>query len=415
MTRSTLIGLICFFTLVACPEYNINELGDSVDEGEPDLLVSEVNYGNAYVDCALAGWATVTNVGSADAVVVGIETTAENYLPVEMALPFTLAPGESRPIEVWWTPLAGGADSATLQVEESTLSTFDGALSGVALNASESFDVVEPAAESIYLHSSSYLSSYDQSSGTLTSIGSLGVSLLDIAIDEWGQLWGVGSSTLYQVDSATGAASSYMSLAGGGNGLAVLADGTLIISSGHTISQVDWSTGALTTLATISWGSSSGDIVQWDGSLYWTVTGVSEGDSLVKYDMSTGTLTNLGSTGVSGLYGIAAPDGVLLAFSISGRVYELDISSGLVIRSRVASGAWYGAAHNPSYARESSYSFHLVGQPIDEVRIDVEVNGVASTDWSYDAGHNTIVFEDGMLLSAGDVVDVLYALEGECE
>ncbi|MFT5585379.1 MAG: hypothetical protein ACI9VR_002968 [Cognaticolwellia sp.] len=484
----------------------------------PDLLVSDLNFGKGFVDCPMSGLATVTNLGTADALVVDLGANVETYVPAEGALPFTLAPGEWKEVEVWWTPVAEGADPAILQVEEDTLGAFDGALSGDAgidsvsfevsqvdfgtlyvecsdlaqprlynnstcpvtltdlsldygdfdldifvlprtiepggftwvdlsftpdderlfsdvLTAgfdhgqvlelpllgdglfvydSESFDVVEPAAEAIYLHSSSALSTYDQGTGTLTSIGSTGSSLYDIAIDEWGQLWGIGGSTLYQVDSSTGMATSYMALSGGGNGLAVLADGTLIITDGTTLSEVDWSTGTLTTLATLSSGYSSGDVVEWDGSLYWTVAGVGSGDSLFEYDTGTGALTELGSTGVSGLWGIAAPDGDLLAFSSSGTMYELDISSGAVLSSSSVSGSWYGAAHNPNYGLDPSYIFHLVDVPLDEFHIEVQVNSVVSSDWTYDATENAIVFEDGTVLSGGDVVDVVYALLSEC-
>jgi hypothetical protein len=484
----------------------------------PELLVSDLSFGKGFVDCPISGWATVTNLGTADALVVDLGTTVERYLPVEDALPFTLAPGEWQEVEVWWTPEAEGADPAVLQVEEAAVGIFEGALSGEAgidnvsfevsevdfgtlyvecstveqprlynnstcevtltdlsldygdfdldifvlprtiapggftwvdlsftpdderifgdvlsagfdhgqvlelplagegyfLYDTESFDVVEPAAEAIYLHSSSELYTYDAGSGTLSSVGSTGSSLYDIAIDEWGQLWGIGGSVLYQVDSATGAATSYMSLTGGGNGLAVLADGTLIITNGSTLSEVDWSTGTVTTLATLSSGSSSGDIVEWDGSLYWTVSGIGSGDSVVEYDTATGTLTNLGSTGVSGLWGIAAPDGDLLAFSSSGTMYELDISSGAVLSSTSIGGSWYGAAHNPNYGLDPSYIFHLVDVPLDEFHIEVLVNSVVSSDWTYDATENAIVFEDGTVLSGGDVVDVTYALTSEC-
>lgn len=483
----------------------------------PDLLVSDLSFGKGFVDCPVSGFATVTNLGTADAVVVELSSTEESYAPVDDELPFTLAPGEWREVQVWWTPLAEGADSALLQVEESSLGAFEGALSGDAgidnvafelsevdfgtlyvacsdvaqprlynnstcpvtltdlsldygdfdldifvlprvidpggftwvdlsftpddervfgdvlsagfdhgqvlelplageglyVYGAESFDVVEPASESIYLHTSSALSTYDVGTGTLTSIGSMGASLYDIAIDEWGQLWGIGGSTLYQVDSATGTATAYMSLTGGGNGLAVLADGTLIITDGSTLSEVDWSTGVLTTLATLSSGYSSGDVVEWDGSLYWTVA-LGSGDSLFEYDTSTGVLTNLGSTGVSGLWGIAAPDGDLLAFSSGGTLFELDIATGAVLSSSSIGGSWYGAAHNPSYGLDPSYIFHLIDVPMDEDHIEVQVNSVVSSDWSYDATENTILFEDGTVLADGDVVDVFYALTSEC-
>lgn len=485
----------------------------------PSLLIGDLDFGYAFVDCPVSAWTTVTNTGSAPAVVVDLGSSSMDYAPAEVALPFTLAPGETQEVEVWWTPAFDGQDSAQLEVLEQALGLFEGRMEGEAgsdpvsleiseldfgtlyvscdaleqprlynqstcevtletltldygdfdldifilprtiapggftwvdlsfapedesvyadtlsagfahgqvltlplagegifLTESESFDVVEPAQEAIYLHSSSSLSVYDYTTGTLSSIGSMGTSLYDIAIDEWGQVWGIGGSTLYQVDSATGVATAYMTLSGGGNGMAVLADGTLIITNGSDLSEVDWSTGTLTTLATLSSGYSSGDIVEWDGSLYWTVSGAGgSGDSLIEYDTSAGTLTNLGDTGVSGLWGIAAPDGDILAFSSSGTMYELDISTGAVLGSSAIGGNWYGAAHNPNYGEDPSYIFHLVDSPLSGDHIEVLVNGTLSSDWSYDAAENAILFEDGTVLSGGDVITVTYAVPSEC-
>ncbi len=485
----------------------------------PSLLVGDLDFGYGFMDCPVSAWTTVTNTGSAPAVVVDLQASSMDYAPAEVDLPFTLAPGETQEIEVWWTPAFDGSDSAQLEVLERDLGLFEGAMvaeagsdpvtmeiteldfgtlyvscdaleqprlynqstcevtlenlaldygdfdldifvlprtiapggctwvdltfapeeesfyadtltasfahgqvlslplagEGIFLTQSESFDVVEPADEAIYLHSSSSLSVYDYGTGTLSSIGAMGTSLYDIAIDEWGQVWGIGGSTLYQVDSATGVASAYMTLSGGGNGLAVLADGTLIITNGSELSEVDWSTGTLTTLATLSSGFSSGDIVEWDGSLYWTVSGAGgSGDALFEYDTSSGTLTNLGDTGVSGLWGIAAPDGDILAFSSGGTMYELDSSTGAVLGSSAIGGNWYGAAHNPNYGEDPSYIFHLVDSPLSGDHIEVLVNGTVSADWTYDAAENALLFEDGTVLSGGDVITVTYAVPSEC-
>ena len=63
---------------------------------------------------------------------------------------------------------------------------------------------------------------------------------------------------------------------------------------------------------------------------------------------------------------------------------------------------------------DPSYIFHLVDVPLDAFHIEVQVNSVVSSDWTYDATENAIVFEDGTVLSGGDLVDVVYALLSEC-
>ena len=122
---------------------------------------------------------------------------------------------------------------------------------GVQNQFSETFDVVEPAEEPIYAHSSNMLYSYDPTTGMLSTIGSTGTLLFDIAIDAYGQLWGIDmSGSIYQVDSATGAATSFMPTPAYGNGLAVLQDGSLVVSNSYTLAEIDWSTGNTTALAT---------------------------------------------------------------------------------------------------------------------------------------------------------------------
>jgi hypothetical protein len=63
---------------------------------------------------------------------------------------------------------------------------------------------------------------------------------------------------------------------------------------------------------------------------------------------------------------------------------------------------------------DPSYIFHLVDVPLGEDYITVEVNSVVNSDWSFDATENAILFEDGTVLTGGDVVDVVYALVSEC-
>ncbi len=65
-------------------------------------------------------------------------------------------------------------------------------------------------------------------------------------------------------------------------------------------------------------------------------------------------------------------------------------------------------------ARESMaiMSFSLTGEPIEDT-ISVEVDSVASTDWSYDSSSNTIIFNTAP--ADGSAIDVTYAVWSTCE
>lgn len=369
-----------------------------------------------YLDCEDDWEVRLYNDSACDVELEALDLPTGVFTISHAALPATIASEGSFKVVVTFVP------DERISYAETMTATVDGRDIDVDITGDgmldtglESFEVVEPADEPIYAHSSSTLYTWDPSTGSLTTIGSTGVLLLDIAIDSYGQLWGIGSSgTIYQVDTATGAASSFLSTSAYGNGLAVLQDGTLVVTSGYDMSEIDWSTGTTTTLATSTWGSSSGDIVEWDGHLYWTVSG-SGGDDLLDYDVSTGALSKLGNTGASGLWGIVAPDGDLYGFSSSGTVYALDSSTGAYTSASSTSTNFYGAAHNPAYGSHPGWSFQLTETPRSYDDIEVEVNGNPTTEFDWDTGTNQILMDDTGLLTGGDIVDVSYGLASECE
>ena len=369
-----------------------------------------------YLSCEDRLEVRLHNDSSCDVELTDLEVDSAAFTVDSSGLPTTIPNESSVPVYVDFQPTERIAYSATLEATVDGQSVeVDLTGEGILDSATDSFEVVEPADEPIYAHSATTLYTYDAATGTLSTIGSTGVLLFDIAIDSYGQLWGLDSSgTIYQVDSTTGVATSYMSTSAYGNGLAVLQDGTLIVTSGYDISEIDWSTGATTTLASSLWGVSSGDIVEWDGYLYWTVTG-SGSDDLLEYELATGTLSRLGSTGASSLWGIVAPDGDLYAFSSSGRVYELDSSTGAYMSSTSTSASFYGAAHNPAYGSHPGWSFQLTDEPRSYDDIMVEVNGTTTTDFDWDPSTNQVTMDDTGLLSGGDTVVVTYYLVSECE
>ncbi len=379
--------------------------------------VAELDYGEVYADCEEDAEARLYNRSTCDVTLTDIAVGTEDFVPESFALPYTLLGEASLGVDVSFYPSATDSYTDTLVAGFAELDPLEVALwgEGILDTVTEAFDVVEPACEPVYLQDYQDLYSWDPSSNTLTLIGPIGASLFDIAIDDWGQLWGVtDTGQLWQVDAATGAGNPYLFLGSGGNGLAVLEDGTLILGGGSQLYDVDWSTGAISSVATSSSGGSSGDVVQWGGLLYWTVVGTG-GDHLLEVDPSTGSVTDLGSTGAESLWGIVAPEGDLVAISAMGMAYWLDSSTATVTATATVSGGWLGAAHNPSYGGSPGWVFHLTDAPRSEDDIAVDVNGVANWDWSWDPVGNDLHFEDPTSLSGGDLVEVSYGLESVCE
>ena len=65
-------------------------------------------------------------------------------------------------------------------------------------------------------------------------------------------------------------------------------------------------------------------------------------------------------------------------------------------------------------ARESMaiMSFSLTDYPIEDT-ITVEVDGVSSTDWSYDSSSNTVIFNTAP--TDGSAINVTYAVWADCD
>jgi hypothetical protein len=65
-------------------------------------------------------------------------------------------------------------------------------------------------------------------------------------------------------------------------------------------------------------------------------------------------------------------------------------------------------------ARESLAvsAFYLSGNPIEST-ISVEVDGVISTDWSYDSSINGVMFS--VIPIEGSMINVTYAVWAECD
>lgn len=95
--------------------------------------------------------------------------------------------------------------------------------------------------------------------------------------------------------------------------------------------------------------------------------------------------------------------------------YEATVATGGLFLSICATD-W--ASHLEALAEGSAAnltSFALTGTPVEDT-IEVTIDGVrTTTGWSYDAAENTVDFNEDSVPPGGSVIEVEYALMGDCE
>lgn len=178
------------------------------------------------------------------------------------------------------------------------------------------------AASVIYIADNSGNLATVTTGGAVTTIGSMGSVMTDIAVSPGGQLYGVTSGgNLVTINSTTAAVTTIGSLGASINSLAFRSDGVLFGGSSavtSTLYTINTTTGAASALGVIGF-QSAGDLEFVGGTLYLTantVTGNFAGDSsLVQLNQTTGAGTLIGSTGFNSVNGLAYDDGTLYGFS----------------------------------------------------------------------------------------------------
>ncbi len=164
----------------------------------------------------------------------------------------------------------------------------------------------------------------DVTTGIATVIGNSGVGLTDIAFDPSGNLYGVSFNALYSINKTTGTATSIGSLGVNDvNGLVFNSNGTLYASglSGELYS-VNTTTGSATGLFNTG-HSSGGDLAFFGGTLYYT-----DAFNLISVDLAGKTATTIGAIGASPVYGLAAGDDGKLYGAANSSIYLINPSTG---------------------------------------------------------------------------------------
>ena len=218
-----------------------------------------------------------------------------------------------------------------------------GGSGGIDFTSSGSSTVPEPDAE-VFAHSDDILFRLDPKTKDVTTVGvfeGCDGSVIDIAIDEQGQMFATTFSALYRVDRKT-AVCSY--IAGGSypNSLSFVPKGTvaadeeaLVGYDGAFYVRIDKATGTQTLLGKLEGSNpvggygSSGDIVSViGGDTYLTVKGADCNDCIVRVDPTTGAFEQvLGSLSQSDVFGLAFWGGIAYGFTDGGQLLEINLAT----------------------------------------------------------------------------------------
>ena len=222
-----------------------------------------------------------------------------------------------------------------------------GDLFGGALNLGGAGGGGETFVAEVFGHSAGELYKLDPITKQVTSVGPFQgcSSVIDIAIDKDGDIFGTTFSGLYSIDKLT-AGCTQISTGSYPNSLSFVPVGTVDASAealvgynGGTYVRIDTVSGAVSTIGSIGGGlSSSGDIVSViGGGTYLTVTGPGCGDCLIRVDPTTGSLQqNYGPIGYSQVFGLAFWGGAAFGFTNAGQLFQIDFNGNTVSTQAIA-------------------------------------------------------------------------------
>ena len=162
------------------------------------------------------------------------------------------------------------------------------------------------------------LGTVDVASGAVKVIGSTGQSLVDIAFDPTGNLYGITFNQLFRISKTTGAATLVGNLGTSLNSLVFGSDGTLYGASDR-LYTINKTSGAATSISNGSGGysfTSAGDLAFIGSDLFLTSIST-PGDNLVNLNTTNGKGKLVGAIGFSNVFGLASDNGLNL-YGLSG-------------------------------------------------------------------------------------------------
>lgn len=208
-----------------------------------------------------------------------------------------------------------------------------------------------PDAE-VFAHSDTLLFRLDPITKEVSNVGIFNGDcqndpIIDIAIDEAGQMFAASFSALYRVDS-TNAQCTFLATGSYPNSMSFVPKGTvdpneevLVGYVGGNYVRIDKATGMQTTLGILIDGSlpmggnyvSSGDVVSViNGGTYLTITGADCNDCIAQVDPVDGALlTVIGPLDRQDVYGLAFWGGAAYGFTAIGELVEINLTDASTI------------------------------------------------------------------------------------
>ena len=196
-----------------------------------------------------------------------------------------------------------------------------------------------PPPVAVYAQSDVTLYRLDPLTSQITVVGDFQGcdSVIDIALDKAGKLYGTTFGGLYAIDKNT-AVCTLIASGSYPNSLSFVPAGTidplketLVGYLGDQYVKIDLVTGQVSTVGSLGNGyASSGDIVSViGGGTYLTVNGNGCSDCLVQVSPTTGTFVKLiGALGHGSVYGLAYWGGIAYGFDAAGDLFRIDVVTG---------------------------------------------------------------------------------------
>ena len=207
-----------------------------------------------------------------------------------------------------------------------------------------------PNCYSVYAHSDDTLYVIDLMAKTLQTVGKFNApmndTITDLAVGPDGTIYVISETALYTASSSDGHVTLVGSLSACGTkgvALTTLPNGQIWEGDfSGALCQIDITTTPPTVKPPITMGSGmalSGDLVAiGDGTVYGTAYKLSDGSGmgtqasnvLVKIDMSTGAVTQVGATGFPKLFGVSFAQDAVIGFTHdqTGHVVSIDPTTG---------------------------------------------------------------------------------------
>jgi hypothetical protein len=211
----------------------------------------------------------------------------------------------------------------------------------------------------VYAHSPDTLYRLDPITKVMTTVGPLAgcSTVIDIALDKNGIMFGTGFAELYLIDKST-AGCTLIATGSYPNSLSFVPAGTVDPTSealvgyvGTSYVRINPAGGSVTTIGSLgnSGYASSGDLVSLiGGKSYLTVNGNGCSDCLVEVNPKTGAMiTMIGPLGHSSVFGLAYWAGTAYGFDSFGALFQIDVQTAATVNIPIPNApsglVFYGA------------------------------------------------------------------------